>query len=176
MCFSGPGLTEVINGLLDTYGPLFTLPAHDPLLRQMKALAEGENTVFNRLEAFQFYNLLIERLIANKQAEDKRDNNRITAALKILDKQALNAAELALAAGLSREHFSREFTRIMGETVHKYLLQRKMQLACRLLNETGDSAEQVALRLGWSSGSNFGRAFKRETGYSPREYKTKNKQ
>ena len=48
----------------------------------------------------------------------------------------------------------------------------RVQHACRLLRSTGDSITAIALQSGFSTIRNFNRAFREETGMTPREYRT----
>ena len=51
-------------------------------------------------------------------------------------REPLDVPSLARAAHLSVVHFSREFSRVFGETPHQYLLTRRLERAAELLRNT----------------------------------------
>lgn len=51
----------------------------------------------------------------------------------------------------------------------------RIQKSKQLLKTTNDSLEQIAERVGYTSPFSFSRAFKKNTGISPREYRTQSK-
>ena len=75
---------------------------------------------------------------------------------------------LAAEVGLSRSGFSERFSRKVGRPPLDYLRQWRMMLARRLLAQNKLSADQVAHRVGYSSQSAFGFAYKRTFGSSPK--------
>jgi AraC-like DNA-binding protein len=78
--------------------------------------------------------------------------------------------DLAEAAGLSRAAFSARFTEVVGEPPMTYLTRWRMLRATRLLkNEV--SVESIAERLGYESAAAFRKAFKREVGMPPAQYR-----
>ena len=78
--------------------------------------------------------------------------------------------ELANAVALSRSAFSTRFTLLVGETPVKYLTRWRMHLAMRLLRNEGN-IQKIAQRLGYDSEVAFRKAFKREVGISPAQYR-----
>jgi len=78
---------------------------------------------------------------------------------------------LAREAGLSRTAFAALFKELMALTPHQYVTGWRMQLARRLLSETGLAMIEIAERSGYSSEAAFGRAFKKHIGVPPAEYR-----
>lgn len=80
-------------------------------------------------------------------------------------------------AVLSAEfHFSENYLiRVFRETVgmppHAYLTSVRLRKAALLLSSGNVTADRVAYECGFSDYAHFYRAFKRETGMSPREYR-----
>ncbi len=78
--------------------------------------------------------------------------------------------ELAEAAALSRSAFSARFTELVGEPPVTYLTRWRMLRATRLLkNEV--RTETIADLLGYESDAAFRKAFKREIGIPPAQYR-----
>lgn len=85
--------------------------------------------------------------------------------------EPLTVADLARAAGLSRSHFSREFTRAFGEPPHTYLLTRRLERAARLLRDTDRPVTEICLSVGWESLGSFSASFRRIYGVPPTAYR-----
>jgi AraC-like DNA-binding protein len=78
--------------------------------------------------------------------------------------------ELAEATALSRSAFSARFTELVGEPPLTYLTRWRMLKATRLLkNEV--RMETIAELLGYESEAAFRKAFKREIGMPPAQYR-----
>src|SRR3954467_7903791 len=85
--------------------------------------------------------------------------------------EALDVAELAAAAGLSRAHFSRAFHRAFGESPHGYLLTRRLERAASLLRTTDRSVAEICLSVGLQSVGSFTTSFRRMFDKTPTEYR-----
>ena len=78
---------------------------------------------------------------------------------------------LARHIGMSRSLFARTFKMKVGESPIQHLTRWRMLLASDRLSGSQDSVLNIAASLGYNSESAFGKAFKRVTGYSPRQYR-----
>jgi AraC family transcriptional regulator len=76
-------------------------------------------------------------------------------------------AALADAAGYSKAHFVRLFRRSTGMPPHRYVLQRRLERARRLIETTALPLAQVASEAGFSSQSHLNSAFVRCYGCTP---------
>lgn len=83
----------------------------------------------------------------------------------------LSIAAMAAAAGLSPYHFSRSFKAATGRPPHRYLLERRVERAKRLLQETTQEIVQVALASGFASQEHMTTVFRRLTGTTPGRYR-----
>jgi len=83
----------------------------------------------------------------------------------------LTIATMADAAGLSTYHFSRCFKAATGRPPHRYLLERRIERAKRLLAGTGQEIVQVALAAGFASQEHMTTVFRRLTGTTPARYR-----
>lgn len=79
--------------------------------------------------------------------------------------------EIARAVGMSFYHFIREFGARYGQTPMQYRTQCVMQSAGRLLTHTDEPIYRIADACGYESQSAFAKAFHRQTGVSPMEYR-----
>jgi AraC-like DNA-binding protein len=78
---------------------------------------------------------------------------------------------LARESGLSRAAFARRFKSVLGESPLAYLTGWRMATARRLLRETELPLSAIAERTGYGSEFAFAKAFKRESGRSPGNYR-----
>ena len=76
---------------------------------------------------------------------------------------------LADAAGYSKAHFVRLFRRTLGTSPHRYVLQRRLEQAHRLITTTALPLAQVAAETGFASQSHLHAAFVRRYGSTPGE-------
>lgn len=70
---------------------------------------------------------------------------------------------------ISKSHLLREFKRLMGTSLHRYIVQKRLILAKQYLQE-GIPPMQASLRCGFGEYTSFFRAFRREYGVTPTEY------
>lgn len=83
--------------------------------------------------------------------------------------QAIHLGQLAEVSGLSRYQVVRGFARRTGLTPHAYLVQRRLQLAWRVIAK-GCSLADAAVTCGFSDQSHMTRLFRRTFGFSPGAY------
>jgi AraC family transcriptional regulator len=82
----------------------------------------------------------------------------------------LDIRGMATAAHLSRFHFARAFKASTGQTPYQYVNAKRMERAKALLVQDRPIGE-IALTLNFSSHANFTRAFRREFGITPGQYR-----
>ena len=85
--------------------------------------------------------------------------------------RAWTAAALATQVGASRSTIAERFARFLDESPIAYLARWRLSLAARLLETTRWTIVQVASEVGYESEAAFNRAFKREFGLPPAQYR-----
>ncbi|WP_409469560.1 AraC family transcriptional regulator [Streptomyces sp. HC307] len=98
----------------------------------------------------------------------------ISAALRALHADPAHAwtvSELAARAGLSRAAFAGRFAALVGRPPLTYLTWWRMTTASRLLRVDDTPLRLVAQRTGYTSEFAFAKAFKREFGLAPGQYR-----
>ena len=70
---------------------------------------------------------------------------------------------------ISKYHLSREFGRLVGTSVHRYIVQKRLVMAKQMMSE-GMPSTEVYQHCGFGDYSNFYRAFKAEYQISPKEF------
>lgn len=83
----------------------------------------------------------------------------------------VKVTDLATLTGLSRAHFMRAFKQSMGETVHSFVEQIRLEQTQALLAGTALPLKQIAARMGFANPASFSIAFRRLTGTSPGNYR-----
>jgi AraC-like DNA-binding protein len=102
-------------------------------------------------------------------------DRRIAAALTLMHgdpARSWRLEELASACAMSRTTFALRFKTAAGVAPLTYLAEWRMRLAEKALREHTRSVAEIAQSLGYTSESAFSNAFKRNTGHSPRTYRT----
>ena len=80
-------------------------------------------------------------------------------------------SELARHAGLGRSAFSARFTRLVGRSVHRYLVARRMDEAALMLESSNENIARIATRVGYETAAAFSKMFHRQHGLSPGRYR-----
>ena len=70
---------------------------------------------------------------------------------------------------ISKYHLSREFGRLVGTSVHRYIVQKRLVIAKQMMSQ-GIPSTEVYQHCGFGDYSNFYRAFKGEYQISPKAY------
>jgi AraC-like DNA-binding protein len=81
---------------------------------------------------------------------------------------------LADRVGQSRATFARRFAMLVGETPVAYLTRWRICLAAKLIKDGIVTVEQAAYSAGYDSAPAFSRAFKRQYGVPPTEFRAAN--
>ena len=78
--------------------------------------------------------------------------------------------QLAMEAGMSVSKFNKAFRQNFGESLHAYVIQRRMALAASLLQEGKYNISEVAGLSGYSNLSHFSDSFRKKYGVLPKKY------
>ena len=83
----------------------------------------------------------------------------------------MSVEEMAFLCNASLSTFQRRFNVIYGLSPQKWLLEQKLQLAARLLQEPGEKPSDVYMKVGYENHSSFSKSFKQQFGISPKEFR-----
>ena len=84
----------------------------------------------------------------------------------------LSTEHLASRVCLSERHFRRKFKQIYGETPSHNVERIRIEVSKDWLLTTKNSVEQISRQTGYTSPDSFRRAFERQTGINPTEYRS----
>ena len=79
--------------------------------------------------------------------------------------------DLGQRVGLGRSAFSARFTRLVGQSMYRYLIVRRMEEAAFLLESSDDGIARIATRVGYETVAAFSKVFLRHHGLSPGRYR-----
>lgn len=88
--------------------------------------------------------------------------------------EELKVAEIAEEVKVSEAHFTRLFRQATGLAPHQYIMQKRIEMAKKLLVETEFPIARIALDSGFQSQSRFTTLFRQFTGTTPRAYRGQN--
>lgn len=112
-----------------------------------------------------------------KYSHNKLDSaQRIQSAIEYIRahlQEPLSASQVAKIACYSEYHFQRVFKEIVGESFGEYLTRKRLEYAAiKLAYTTNPNITQIALRYGYSSLSNFSKAFEKFFGIRPSDIRS----
>jgi AraC-like DNA-binding protein/ligand-binding sensor protein len=82
----------------------------------------------------------------------------------------ITLSEVAVMIGVSAGHLSRTFRRVSGLTFERYLMEKRVERAQRLLLDPVSRVSDVAERCDFCNPAYFARVFRKLSGCSPTEY------
>ncbi len=86
--------------------------------------------------------------------------------------EKITLEDIATNSGMSRSRFSTVFKETMGITLWDYVCEKRIELVMQKLEKNeGGSMLNIALECGFNNTANFNKAFKKQTGITPKEYK-----
>ena len=179
-CLNGRELLRVWRELVRYGGPLLTLdPRGEPVARlcdlYCRALAGGLDNPFDNSAAAYALAMSLARQAAPQVAAAASRPEPVRRALRLCQERladpALDVADLARAAGLSRHHFSRVFDRAMGEAPAAYLKGMRLKESARLLQTSQLSVKEIAGACGFGDCSYFCRVFREVLGMAPGSFR-----
>jgi len=107
---------------------------------------------------------------------DQRDHGD-TEVLRVQDwleehhRERIDVSQLSAMAGMSPRTMNRRFRAAVGESPVAYLHRVRIEAAKRLLEGSRSNVDEITREVGYGDARSFSRLFKRETGFSPRDYR-----
>ena len=117
-----------------------------------------------------------DRAIAQLEQTREASSANIAAALAFMHqhfRENVTLQDVAGAAFLNTEYFSRRFKKEMGVNYSEYLLKLRMEEAVRLLRTTDKRVGDIASEVGIPNVSYFTSVFKKQYGMTPNESRRK---
>ncbi len=161
------------------------LKARDPLIQHMglalKAELEATGEA-SRLYAESLFNALCVHLIQRYSTSKQQvptysgglPRHKLRRAIAYINEHLeknLTITEIAETVGMSPYHFARAFKQSTGIPPHRYLVERRIEQAKILLNQTDLSVAQIATRVGFATPSHFTTVFRKHLKTTPNAYR-----
>jgi AraC-like DNA-binding protein len=81
--------------------------------------------------------------------------------------RSISLKDVAAALGYCPSYLTDLVRRCSGQTVNHWIIKRRIALACKLLQETTQSVNQIALATGYQNEGHFFRQFRQHCGMTP---------
>lgn len=145
-----------------------------------KTVIEGFfKLLFNQeMDFSQNYELIISQEITNvlthlAMIEDKKTKSFDTVIqyiMKNYDKK-ISIDHLAHISNFSKYHFIRSFRQQYSDTPYEFITRYRINMAKQMLEDTEESVESVAIKVGFNDVNTFIRAFSKLMGSTPHQYR-----
>ena len=129
---------------------------------------------FHSIESFEEYFNYYWSHARNFVTDAENQKNSIQRIIEYIDhhyKEDLSRSTLADMVYLSADHLARIFKKETGETLVKYITDKRINAAKELLSDTKTPIAQVASEVGYDNYSYFTKIFKEKIGVSPGDYR-----
>lgn len=110
----------------------------------------------------------------SEQMSEIHSNSRLDKILSHLNQnytRCINLNEISCLAAMSPPSFCRFFKSKTGKTFKNYILDMRIGYACKLLSIDTMNISQISTECGFDTISHFNKSFKKNTGFTPTEYK-----
>lgn len=87
--------------------------------------------------------------------------------------KGITLSDVAQAVGYSPAYLTNRVKRETGQTVNRWIIERRLAAARFLLKTTDRSVEQIALEVGYQNACHFFRQFRQYTGTTPQAWRKK---
>lgn len=102
-----------------------------------------------------------------QQGLSPRQKRRVIEYIESALADRINLADIAEVAGVSVSHLKVLFKRSMGQSVHQYLIERRVEHAASLIKDDAASLSEIAAAAGFSHQSHMARCMRRVMGVNP---------
>jgi AraC-like DNA-binding protein len=156
-----------------------------PLASQLMSMEVGEPSAGSRVMVSRLLDLVFIRALRTWAAGDASDGHPgwLTGALDRPLGPVLRAIhrnpelrwpveELAELASMSRAAFASRFTQLVGDPPGRYIARLRLSRAADLLAATTETIGTIGKSVGYESEAAFSRAFAREFGAAPRDWRS----
>jgi len=170
--FRGATAFEISRRLISTYGNVYVLSTDLPLLSELPACGNGHKTI---LMSGSQSSGIVQTLLREIGASAERGERNVVSeqivqkVFGILDRGGRQPTinELANECGVTREHLSRVFMRIVGESANDYLHARILEKIVNQLSFSDKPIKDIAASLGFGSVNTMLRMFRDRVGQYP---------
>ena len=164
---------------LDEANMIFRFPLDDDMMRDIYAMhAAGKRNEARGYDVTGYFLLCMSRLVksnlAAKNSEARQESYVKKAFLFIEDhfSEDISVQDIAFHVGLERSYLYRLFTKHVGTSPSRYLLNYRLDKAAEMLENKALSVAKISLAVGFYDVSHFYKAFLARFGMPPKKYST----
>jgi len=148
----------------------------------LDCLLNGDNTIHPELQKVKLEELFL-YLAAQypgkiqqirKMSPEPTDDLIIRQAITSHLNSNITVEELAFLCNMSLSSFKRKFARIYGNSPNRWLLEKRMERAAKLLRHHTRKASEIYYEFGYENLSSFIQSFKQIYGITPKQYQLSN--
>lgn len=161
---------------LQSFDYLLKPVAYDKLEEVLGSVIDKINQRMNKNKVLQYGELYLENIV--DEAREKREKksgreivDEVSKYIKNHLSEDLGVEEIAAQVYLNPDYLTRIFKKETGHSLIKYIIQERMYMARRLLQETALSVNGIALEVGYSDYSHFTKTFRQMFGMTPSVYR-----
>ncbi|CAM4032662.1 helix-turn-helix domain-containing protein [Paenibacillus alkaliterrae] len=138
------------------------------------------NMAFNSLDELErsFLNLASRICTQVERDTKKEEHSLMDQVVAYIDSHfmdhTLSLETISFEFAISPSHISRSFKEKMGQNFIPYIWQKRLEEVMHQLKTTNDPLKDIIIRVGYLDTPNFIRKFKKETGFTPGQYRKLN--
>jgi AraC-like DNA-binding protein len=165
--------------IIDPAHPIYRLKPIDKWLQRFEELVRPRSTRragYVLKQVCQWQAILADALTAGRgQMHERPRDIWLGQATALLDKQPIaeqvDWEAIAEQVGLSYSRFRRKFTQAAGTSPAKYVMARRLESACKMLEDRKLGLKEIARTCGFCDAFQFSKQFKKGLRLSPTEYR-----
>jgi AraC-like DNA-binding protein len=178
--FEGPVFDLMRDqGVIDPAVPIHHLEPVDAWLERFEGVArlQAQHRAGALLrQTCHFLDVLADAVShSRRQKQTPPDNLWLAQAEALLEKHPVDAnvdwTDLAMKMGLSADRFRKKFKQFTGTSPANYLVARRLEKACTLLQDRSLGLKEIATRCGFCDVFHFSKRFKQRLQLTPTEYR-----
>lgn len=186
--FDSPAKAFVDSVIENEQFPLFHFTKKEKWCEKILELLEKLSELEKNKNEFYIYEVLVllvslwlvmrKNILLPPKQQENTVNMRMQKFLHYIEQhypEALTLESLAESANVSKSECLRCFKMSLGTTPYKYLMEYRLSKAAVLLKKTDQLISDISVDVGFHQVSHFGKCFKEKTGFSPREYRSMEK-
>jgi AraC-like DNA-binding protein len=146
--------------------------------RSIDCMLNGDKPIYHDLQKVKLEELFL-YLALHYPAQMQRIRNwRYEAKDDLIVRQAVTShinsnitvEELAFLCNMSLSTFKRKFVRMYGNSPYRWLLEKRMERAAKMLRQDNRKATEIYYELGYENLSSFIQSFRQVYGITPKQY------
>ena len=159
----------------------FDISAPDKKCRKFKRFLSNVEYVIRKYEEtasigyYKMVSLFYEFLDYNINPVKRKTPNLTDRAMEYVNlhynERDLTVEKICSALNVSHSHLSRIFRKNRGITLKQFIIQTRLDVACRLLRESNMGIKEIASSVGFADSVHFAKTFKEHIRTTPKNYK-----